>query len=270
MSQQTPEPSTVAAAPVPAFLSLASAVVVAALALVVSPVAYFLVLLAACVVATGEIFRIGRHMGATPVPLAGFAAVGALFALAYRGPDALLGGIPSVAAGCAAVGLIILVLRSKIAGALAAVALTVAASITIGVFGAFAFVLRQSPGGFRISIAFAAMVAANEAAARSVDALAGRRPVAVSIAPVPTWIGVAAGTAATAVAGVIAGATLPDPITTARAMVLAAVIAVGVPLGRIGIAMVRRGQTAGRVLGIIDGALFAAPLVYFAYRAMVR
>ena len=43
-----------------------------------------------------------------------------------------------------------------------------------------------------------------------------------------------------------------------------------VQLGRIGIAMIRRGQTAGRVLGIIDGALFAAPLVYFAYRAMVR
>lgn len=268
-SDSEPDAASRARPAMPGIRPLAVAAV-ALVALVLSPVTYVLVLLAACVAATGELFRAGRHLDATPVPLAGFAAVAALFALAYRGPDALLSGFPSVAGGTAAVALIVLVLRSRIAGALAGAASTVAAPLTVGGFGAFAVVLRRAPGGFRVTVAFIAMVAANEIAARIADAYAPRRPLAATIAPDPSWTGVVAGTAATAIAATIAGATLGVPVTTPRALVLSLVVALAVPLGRVCVAMVRGRGAAGGVLARIGGALFAAPMVYFAYRAMVR
>lgn len=252
---------------------------VAAIALSVSSVALLVLMLILCVASAGELFRMVRRMGGRPIPLVGFAVIGGVFALAYDGADALLGGIPAVAAAAAAVSLVVVVLQGRVEGALAGVATTTAISLAIGVLGSFVVAIRQVPGGFRVALTLAMMVVLGDLAASIVGRRFGTRPLAPSIGPDKTWQGLGAGTAGILLGAVIAGATLDAPITMTRALMLGILVAIAVPLGDLSGAMIvrdgprpRTAELLGRggVLDRIDGLLFAAPIFYFAYRAMVR
>ncbi|HEX9696315.1 MAG TPA: phosphatidate cytidylyltransferase [Actinomycetota bacterium] len=252
---------------------------VAATALILSPVTLFALMLALCIASAGELYRSVRRAGARPIPLAGFAAIGGVFALAYHGPDALLGGIPAVAAAVAGVSLVAMIALRRVDGALAGAASTVAVALVVGVLGSFVVTIRQVESGFRVALTFALMVAAGDVAASLAGRRFGSRPLAPSIGPDKTWGGLAGGTAGVMIAAAVAGASIQAPITMSRAMMLGVLVAVALPLGDLSGAMIVRDGPPprsagffgrGGVLDRIDGLLFAAPIFYFAYRAMVR
>lgn len=253
---------------------------VAVAALVVSPVTLFALVLGLCLVALGELYRIVRRLGAVPMPVVGFAAIGGLFALAYRGPETLLAGLPGVTAAAVVAALVVPVARARVAGSLATVASTVSCAVYVGVGGAFIVAMRGAPGGFRVTLAFGLMVCLNDAFAFFAGRAFGRRPMAPSISPDKTWEGAAGGAAATVAVAAIAAWRLDPPFDLPRAMLLAALVAVAVPLGDLAESALKRdagvkdsGEALrghGGVLDRLDGLLFAAPVFYLAYRAMVR
>lgn len=251
---------------------------VAASALLIAPIALLILMLAVTIAAAGELYRTVRRGGGMPLPIAGFAAIGALFWLAYDGADTLLGGAPAVAAGVGGIALVVFVLRGRIDGALSGAASTAGVALSIGVLGAFVVALRQTGGGFRATLAFAAMIAAGDVGASLAGRRFGSRPLAPSVGSHKTWEGLAGGTAGVFVAAALAGAFIGDPITMSRALLLGALVAVAAPLGDLSTAMLMRDAPRprmdvfgrGGILDRIDALLFAAPVFYFAYRAMIR
>ena len=250
----------------------------AALALALGPVALTVFVFALAITAAGELYRIVRRGGGALVPLVGFAGIAALFALAYDGAETLLGGAPAVAAAVAAVALVVFVLRGRIEGALPGVAATTGIALAVGVLGAFVVALRRVDGGFRVTLAFALMVAIGDVTASLAGRRFARRPLAASIGPSKTWEGLAGGTVGVFAAAAIAGALAGGPVTMSRALVLGTLVAIAAPLGDLSTAMIMRDAPRprmdvfgrGGILDRIDALLFAAPIFYFAYRAMVR
>lgn len=251
---------------------------VAAIALAVSSVTLLILMLALSITAAGELYRVVLRGGGSPVPLAGFAAIAALFALAYDGADTLLAGAPAVAAAVAGVSLVVYVLRGRIEGALSGVAATTGIALAIGVLGSFVIALRRSEGGFRITLAFALMIAAGDAAASLAGRRFGSRALAPSVGPDKTWEGLAGGTAGVFAAAIIAGAVMGEPVTMSNAILLGTLVAVAAPLGDLASTMITRDSPRprmdvfgrGGIIDRVDALLFAAPIFYFAYRAMVR
>lgn len=253
---------------------------VAAVALVVSPVTLFVLVLALCLVASGELFRIARRRGVVPVPLVGFAMVGAIIGIAYNGPESMLSALPGITAGATALCLIILILRKRIDGALASVATTISASLYAGVLGSFVIAMRQAAYGFRVVLAFGLMACVNDALAYFTGTAAGRHLVGPGISATKTWEGIAGGTAGTFAMAGLAAWQLDPPFSAGRALVLAAIVAVAAPLGELAESALKRDAGVkesgtvlaghGGVLDRLDGLLFAAPVFYLAYRAMVR
>lgn len=273
-------------------LTIASAVAFAAVAagaLVVSPVTLFVFVLALLLIAAGEIFRLTRRLGVVPLPLVGFATVASLCALSYRGADTLLtygGGVIGAGLGITMVARIV---RGQVTGAVASVITTIAPAIYVGLLGSFIIAMRRSPYGFRITLAFALMTLLNDAAAWFTrHAFARPQPEGPDSAADSTgstvrsalWRPMVAGTAATFAAAVAIALTMNPPFTVSRAMLLAALVSVMLPLGdqaetaitrEAGLAASGRSLPGhGGVLDRLDGLLFAAPVFYLAVHAMIR
>ncbi|GAC1420071.1 MAG: phosphatidate cytidylyltransferase [Actinomycetota bacterium] len=260
-----------------AILALAA---ISAGALIISPVTLLVLVMVLLLVACGELFRLLRHLGVTPLPVVGFVIIAALCVVAYQGPDALLNYAPGVVGGGVVLTLTVRIIRGKVQGALSAIVTTITASVYVGLLGSFIIAMRHTAYGFRLVLVFALMASLNEAAAFFSSRAFGKHPVAPTISATKTWEGVLAGTVASFAVAVIAASQINPPFNASRAFLLAALVSLVMPVGDLaeaaimreaGIAQSGRALAGhGGVLDRLDGLLFAAPIFYFAARALFK
>jgi phosphatidate cytidylyltransferase len=170
--------------------------------------------------------------------------------------------------------------RGRAEGATVDVASTVAAAGVVGLLGAHLVLIRMLPHyGFRGALVFGLMVLPNQGFAFITGRIFGRHPLAPRVSPAKSWEGLAGGTIATLVAGLVAGLVLHPPFTVASGLILGAVIAVAAPIGDLAESALKRGagvKDSGRwlpgqggALDVLDGLLFSAPIFYWALRTLV-
>lgn len=267
----------------PAGQSVVTGVVLGGVALAclaAGPGAISVLLLVLCVVAAGELFRLARTRGIVAVPLVAFAGIGALFAVAYARGERAPAVFPAVVAATVGLAFLAMLARRRRTNVTHGVAVTVFATVYLGVLGSYVVVLRKGPGGFRVTLAFGLMAVLHDAGTFLAGRARGRRALAPSVSPDRTWEGWLGGTALTAVVGVAAALWLDPPFTWTTALVLAALVSAAAPLGDLFESMLKRDLGAkdagsilpvhGGVLDRIDSVVAAAPVFFYAYRVLAH
>lgn len=253
---------------------------VAIVCLVSGPLPLFVMLLALFFVAAGELFRLMRRRGFRPVPLAGFAAIGALMWLAYARGDRAPVVFPGVIAATVGLTFLAMLARRRRANVTLAIASTLLAVVYIGVLGAYVVILRKSPDGFRLALVFGLMAVLHDAGAYFAGVSFGRHRMAETVSPEKTWEGWIGGTAFTFAVAVVAATALDPPFTWPTSLVLAALISMAAPLGDLSESLLKRDAGAkdtgsilpghGGVLDRVDSVIFSAPIFFYAYRVLVK
>jgi phosphatidate cytidylyltransferase len=246
--------------------------------LIIGPATLFAFLLVLAVVAAGEMFHLARSRGLRPVPLVGFAGVIALLSVAYARGARAPAWFPAVLAAVVGSALLAFMPRRDREGAAAGIAATLFAVVYVGLLGAYVVALRRSPDGFRLVLTFGLMAVLHDVGAFFTGTAVGRHPLARAMSPKKTWAGWAGGTAVTIAVAAIAATRLDPPFTWPTALVLAALVSAAAPLGDLCESMLKRDIGAkdtgsflpehGGVLDVIDSVLFAAPVFFYAFRAL--
>jgi phosphatidate cytidylyltransferase len=251
---------------------------VAVAALLSGPQLLFVLVLLLSLVSTGELFRLARTRGLRPAPLVGFAGVVALFTIAYvrRVDSPKL--FPAVVAAVLGLTFVTFLAARRREGAAAGAAATLFAVVYAGLPAAYIVVLRRSPNGFRATLVFGLMAVLHDVGAFFAGTAVGRHALAPRISPGKTWEGLVGGTATTFGVAAIAATWLSPPFSWTSALVLAAIVSVVTPFGDLAESMIKRDVAAkdsgqllpgqGGALDIIDELLFAAPVFFYAFRAL--
>lgn len=215
-------------------------------------------------VAVAELSDLQRAVGQRPIRIVGFAAVLSTIALAYRFGERAPEMFPVAVAGAFVLVCATLVVQRRVDGATISVAASILGVTSVAVLAGYLVVVRRVPSGTELLFALVLFAVVNDVAMAVVSRIRGGRG----------WLDVAAGTAATLIAGAIVGAAMSPPFDRTSAIVLAGVVAVAVPIGRLAVAMLRgeaaRPISSIGVLGRLDGLLIAAPLFFYAWRALAR
>jgi phosphatidate cytidylyltransferase len=134
--------------------------------------------------------------------------------------------------------------------------------------------------GTSLVLAVVVLVVANDVVSYAIGRWRGRHVMAPSLSPSKTWEGLIAGTLATFVAAAVVTATMDPPFDRGRTLIAAVVVAFAAPAGDLVASMLKRdagAENAGKILpghgGVldrIDGILLAAPLFFYAWRAVAR
>jgi phosphatidate cytidylyltransferase len=210
----------------------------------------------------------------------GAAGVGAFLWCGYSGD---LGLLPAFVA---ALVLALLVTRTvlnetgvMIGGVTGDLAATLGAAGIVGILGAHILLVRAVPRvGFRGLLALGVLVIANDTAAFFVGRWRGRHALNQVIAPTKTWEGAIAGFGASALGGLIVGATTDPPFTLLSGLLFGCGVGVLAPIGDLVFSALKRSAgvkhsgtylgTAGGALDVVDSLLFTAPAFYWAFRTI--
>ena len=237
-----------------------------------------ILLLVLALVAGGELLRLARARGARPVPLVGLAGIAAAYVVAYREGAGAPEDYPALVAAALIVTAAAVLIRRERDGAVVSIASTLFVVVYVGLMGSYIVAMRSAPDGFRIVLVFGLMVVLNDAGAWALGRAVGKRSFAPHISPTKTWEGLLGGTLVTAIVGLLVGIGLDPPMTLDRGLVLAGLVIIAAPLGDLFESMLKRDfgvKDAGVViprhggaLDRLDSLLFAAPLFFYAYRAV--
>lgn len=232
------------------------------------------------VVAADELLRLARARGSRPMPLAAFLGIGALTWIAYLQGERAATMFPLAIAGAVTVTALGVMLRKSIDGAASAIGSTTLVTVYTGVLPAYVVVLLAMPFGRSLAFGLALLVVLNDAGSFAVGSRFGRRKLAPALSPAKTWEGLAGGTLASLAGGAVLGALVTPAFTIGRGMILAGLVAIAAPAGDLVESMVKRdlgAEDSGSLLrphgGVLDrlaSLLLAAPLFFYAYRALVR
>ncbi len=232
------------------------------------------------VLAVDELYKIQRTKGLRPLPFVGFAAVIAFAVVAHARGERAVPIFPAVVAGAFVLVAGTLVVQRRIEDATASVASSMLGVVYVGLLFAYVVVLRRMAFGTRLVLGLVLMTAINDVGSYALGAWRGKRALAPSVSPGKTWEGLLGGTLATMIAAVSLAALSDPPFDRGRALILGAVVAMAAPLGDLVESMLKRDADAkdagrllpghGGVLDRIDSVLLAAPLFFYAYRALAR
>jgi CDP-diglyceride synthetase len=257
--------------------AIVGAMGILAVGLLAGRVALLLVAIAVSLAAAGEMFRLVRAHGVLPSAIVGHLGIVLMLIAAYvrgeRGPAIF----PVVIAGTLGLAFIALLVRNARADATRAVAFTMIPVLTIGLLGAYVISLRSAANGFRLAWVFVLMVVGAEVGATGVTAMFRRR----SLTPRARRTGehVAGALIGALLAGMIAATAASPPFTWSRAMILSVLVAAATATGDLLWDVVEddvaRVEPAVRrpeavLLRRVDGALLAAPVFFYVFRALAR
>lgn len=158
------------------------------------------------------------------------------------------------------------------------IAVTLFGLVWVPFSAAHVILMRNLDHGPAITISYIGLVVLYDIGAFASGSLFGRHPMAPSISPKKTWEGLAGATAFVALVAALAGPHL-GPFRLGTALAMAAVAAVGAPLGDLSESLIKRDLGIkdmgtilpghGGFLDRIDALLFVAPPAYWLARAFV-
>lgn len=252
---------------------------IGAAALVLGRLPLLVVMAVLTVLAAGEMYRQARVTGAVPVAVIGLAgAVSLLYVAHIEGEDATI-FFPIVVAAVLGLGFLAMIARPRRGTVTDGVALTIVPLVAVGLFAAYVIALRSARDGFRVVVALTLMAVVNDLVSGLVDPRRGRRALAPTVRPSRTWEGLAAGAVATLAVATVLAVVFDTTFSVGSALVIGVLVAAAAPLGDLARAMFERDLRAeaapgtvprAAVLRRIDGLLFAAPVFYYAFRALER
>ncbi|MGH9023628.1 MAG: phosphatidate cytidylyltransferase [Acidimicrobiia bacterium] len=246
----------------------------AALVLRAGPLAVAWLAAAVVVAAVLELYAASRAQGHRPAILLGVIASGSLVLGAYdRGPEAF----PLILALSVVFGLVWYVIDTARNRPAVDLSVTLLGVVYVGGLGAFGGLLVGLDDGVGMVVGLALCAVAHDVGAYFVGARYGRRRIAPRLSPNKSIEGLAAGMAASLVAGgLLAARVAPWDLKTGLA--LGALVAVLAPLGDLCESMVKRDLAVkdlgtvlpghGGVLDRFDTILFALPGVYYLARGL--
>jgi len=245
------------------------------LTLFTSKVAFFLLVVAAVLMAQWELYRALGSRGLRAAELFGVAA-GFLVLL-----GALVGGPGAVAFAltmCVIAVMLWYLADPERSQATPGMAVTLFGLVYVPFSGAHVILMRNLEHGPALTIAYIGLVALYDIGAFTSGSLFGRRPMAPSISPKKTWEGLAGATLFVALIAAVAGPHI-GPFRLGTALAMAAVAAVGAPLGDLAESLMKRDLEIkdmgsilpghGGFLDRIDALLFVAPPAYWLARMIV-
>lgn len=231
-------------------------------------------------VAVAELYDLQRARGQRPIRVIGFAAVIAMVTLAYVYGERAPQIFPAAVAGAFVLASATLVTQRRVEGAATSITASMLGVVYVGVLASYLVVIRRTASGTSLLFAVVLFVAVNDVASYAVGRWRGRHALAPTVSPRKSWEGLVAGTVATLVAAMIVGLALDPPFDRTSGLVLGAVCALAAPLGDLVESMMKREAGAndsgtvlpghGGVLDRIDGLLVAAPMFFYAWRALAR
>jgi CDP-diglyceride synthetase len=248
-----------------------------AVGLLAGRLALLVVAIVIAAVAAGEMFRLLRANGVLPSAIVGHAGTVALLIVAYVRGVRAPAVFPFVIAGALGASFATMLARRTRANVTRAVAFTMIPVLTVGLLGAYVIALRSSAGGFRLAWVFVLMAAAAELGAAGVTEAIRRR----SLTPRTrrTWERLAGALLGAFVAALVAATAASPPFTWGRALLLGGLVALAVATAdevwdmvESDLARAEPGVRRPRVVVLqrVDGALLAAPIFFYVFRALVR
>lgn len=235
------------------------------------PVTLLVVLLVIAGLATWEFLRLARARGVVPAePIAMFGTAGVLV-LAYVGEERAPRLYPAVLAAFLLLAFGEILMRRQRENVTRAVALTMLPVFTVGVFASFLLALRGMPDGSRLVLVLVAMVAAAELA-QELAARATRDPM-------DAWVRVGASQAGVFFVAILVRLFDSQTFSWPVLITVAALTGFAAPVGRLATQMIDRdlrsadgapALPAAALLVRIDGLLLAAPVFFYAFRALAR
>jgi CDP-diglyceride synthetase len=239
--------------------------VVAVLAALIGRIPLLIVASVVAVVAAGEAFRLARARGIKPAALVGLAGIVTLLVVAHVRGERSTAVLPWVLALVVGASFVAMMLRRGRSDTTRAIAYTVLTVLLIGLFGAYVIAVRAV--GFRLFLGFVLMVLGAQAARGLGRHRTGSIPRAVGAALLGALV-----------MAVIVALAMHDPFTWPRALVLALIVSVVVPLGARAIDMIDREvvlepgvrRPRAGLLRQVDGLLVSAPVFYYAFRVLAR
>jgi CDP-diglyceride synthetase len=227
------------------------------------------VLLAVAGLATLEFLRLARARGVVPAePVALFGTAGILV-LAFVGEERAPRLYPGVLAAFLLLAFGEILARRDRTNVTRAVALTMLPVFTVGVFASFLLALRGMPDGSRLLLVLVAMVGAAEIG----QEIAGR----IRGGSLDAWLRLVAAQAGVFVVALVVGVLDTGPFTWPTLITLAVLTGAAAPIGRLATQMIDRdlrstepALAAVALLVRIDGLLLAAPVFFYAFRALAR
>ena len=243
-----------------------------ALALFGGRIALLLVLGAVSAVATGEVLRLVRARGVIPAAPVALMGTIAIMVLAHwrgeRGPRLY----PSIIALVLILTVVEVLWRRDREEVTRAIALTILPVLAVGVLASFVIALRAMPDGFRLVLVLVLMVVASEVVPALAAAARG------STGRVDPWFRLGTSLVGSLLVAVVVGVTLDQTFSWLTALSLGVLIGSASPVGRLAAEMIERELRAPegkvvappRVLIRLDGLLLAAPVFFYAFRALAR
>lgn len=262
-------------------VAVITGVLIAVLVLVTFNIGTFLAMIlviAVVTLAAAEVFAAFRRNGEHPATLLGLVATIALLIATYnKGTQAV---------GLVTVLLFVFTVIWYMAGvektdALRGLASTMLVFVWIGVFGSYAALLLNPnlfPSRHGLAFLLGAILVSviYDVAALFVGSAVGKRPMAPNVSPNKTWEGLAGGTAAALLMGVIV-VPMIHPWTLSSAFTLGIVVSIVSPLGDLAESLMKRTlgvKDMGRLLpghgGLldrVDGLLFVLPATFYLVEA---
>ncbi|MDQ6798385.1 MAG: phosphatidate cytidylyltransferase [Actinomycetota bacterium] len=253
----------------------AVALVVVLLASAIGPKALLVLVAAALVMASAELFGAMRVAGHHPATLLGVTSTAALSGAVYwRQVDGFNLVLPLFL-----IFAMLWYLTGVVKGRpLMGIAVTTLGFAYVGVLGSFAALLLTAPRNHGIGLLLGAVLttSAYDAGAFFAGRIAGHTPLAPSISPGKTVEGMIGACAATLVAGMVVGQIGPWDLK--RGILLALVVMIAAPLGDLCESMLKRDLGVkdmgailpghGGVLDRIDALLFVVPATYYLVRVL--
>ncbi|MFA5891933.1 MAG: phosphatidate cytidylyltransferase [Actinomycetota bacterium] len=242
--------------------------------LLLGRMALLLVVTAIGIAAGGELFRVARARGARPMAALGLVGIAGLFVVAHVRGDGAPTVLPAAVSAVLAASFLLMMFRRDRRDATKALVYTVFVVIVVGLPGSYVLALRASADGFRLVLGLVAMAVAADVVPVVLRAARGRgRHSAVHD---PVWqrlVGALMGTISVAAVAAIA---MAPPFTSARALVLAFLVAATATVAGPVFDMIEtdlapeNGRGAIRLLPRIDAVLVSAPMFFYAFRVMAR
>ncbi len=258
-------------------LFVAGVLAVAALiGLLAGKAALAVVTAGAAILGAREVFDRQRLRGLRPVPLVGVGAIVGLFGIALATGEDAPRVFPFVVASATVACFGAIMLRKRIAGATESIVTTLLLVVVLGMLGAYVVVVRGLPLGVRFAAGLLSMVAATQGGSAAYAAWRRRRAGSHALAR-PAWetrVAGAVGCFAVAMVDVVVFAPAFD---RGRALFLAAIVIIFVPLGELWVWMFRQDLAAEGeplpefpILARVAPVLTAAAPFFYAVRALIR
>lgn len=231
--------------------------------------------------AAWECYGLLERAGSRPLRLLGTLGC-ALTTLAAWGPLSGLGAdLPLMASSLGALAAVI-ALREDPPAMLRDAVATVFPLLFVGLALSYAVALRSAPGedGRDLPLFLLVCVSCSDIVALYAGTFLGRRRLAPRVSPKKTWEGAAAGIAASALAAWISSLVYYEALGPVHAVVAGLLLGIAGLGGDLAESAVKRAAGAkdssallpghGGVLDRVDSLLFAAPVLYYYWRAFLE